>query len=276
MPHCKNCQTSLDSAYCPTCGQRDVDLERPIWGLIGGVVKETFELDGRAALTVKTLFRYPGLLTSEFLAGRRRTYTSPLRLYLAISISFFIIIAWFAQSGMLLEPGQDPGFDAAVQARFLSDDLPRLMFVMLPMFALLMKIVYLDRLYFDHLIFSLHLHSVAYVILAMVLPLEALAGRHIVHLIMQVVPFVLLPRTFRLRCAPRLSIKMACGRAQVCHRVVRLYDRSVRRDREHEQFHDHRGLADIAKKKGSDPITYRVRNWIRPLATVSLRGIPYR
>ena len=190
MPQCKNCQSSLDSAYCPTCGQRDVDLERPIWGLIGGVVKETFELDGRAALTVKTLFRYPGLLTSEFLAGRRRTYTSPLRLYLAISISFFIVIAWFAKSGMLLEPGQDPSFDAAVQARFLSDDLPRLMFIMLPMFALLMKIVYLDRLYFDHLIFSLHLHSVAYVILAMMLPLEALASRHIVLLIMQVVPFV--------------------------------------------------------------------------------------
>ena len=64
------------------------------------------------------------------------------------------------------------------------------MFVMLPMFALLMKVVYHDRLYFDHLIFSLHLHSVAYAILAMMLPLEALASRHIVLLIMQVVPFV--------------------------------------------------------------------------------------
>jgi len=41
--------------------------------LIGDVVKETFELDGRAALTVKTLFRRPGMLTYEFLAGRRRT-----------------------------------------------------------------------------------------------------------------------------------------------------------------------------------------------------------
>ena len=190
MPHCKNCQTSLASAYCPTCGQRDVDLERPIWSLVRDVVKEAFELDGRAALTVKTLFRYPGMLTSEFLVGRRRTYTSPLRLYLAISISFFIIIGWFAQSGLLLEPGQDPGFDATVQARFLSDDLPRLMFVMLPAFALLMKMVYHERLYFDHLIFSLHLHSVAYVILAMMLPLETLASRYIVLLILQIVPFV--------------------------------------------------------------------------------------
>jgi len=189
MPHCKNCQTSLDSAYCPTCGQRDVDLERPISSLIGDVVKETFELDGRAALTIRTLFRHPGMLTSEFLDGRRRTYTPPLRLYLVISISFFILVAWLAQSGILLEPGQDPGFDAAVQARFLSDDLPRLMFVLLPIFALLLKVVYLRRLYFDHLIFSLHLHSAAYVILIMMLPLEDLANRHVVLMIVQVALF---------------------------------------------------------------------------------------
>lgn len=129
MTHCRNCQTEIDSAYCPTCGQQDVDLERPIRSLIGDVVKETFELDGRAALTIKTLFRYPGMLTEEFLAGRRRTYTPALRLYLVISISFFVLVAWVAQSGLLLAPGQDPGFDAALQARFMSDDLPRLMFV---------------------------------------------------------------------------------------------------------------------------------------------------
>ncbi len=192
MPHCKNCQTRLDGPYCPTCGQRNTDLERPIWSLVRDIVKETFELDGRVALTVKTLFRHPGMLTDEFLAGRRRTYSSPLRLYLVISISFFILVAWFAQSGILLEPGQDPGFDAAVQARFLSDDLPRLMFVLLPMFALLLKIVYVRRLYFDHLIFSLHLHSAAYVILTMILPLEELANQHIFLMILQVVLFVYL------------------------------------------------------------------------------------
>ena len=189
MPHCKNCQTSLSNAYCPACGQRDVDLERPIWNLVGDVVKETFEVDGRTALTVKTLFFHPGKLTSEFLAGRRRTYTSPLRLYLVISISFFVVVTWLAQSGMLLEPGQDPGFDAALQARFLSDDLPRLMFVLLPVFALLLKVAYLDRLYFDHLIFSLHLHSAAYLILAVILPLEELANRHVVMMALQIAVF---------------------------------------------------------------------------------------
>jgi hypothetical protein len=129
------------------------------------------------------------MLTSEYLAGRRRKYTPPLRLYLVTSISFFVLVAWMAQSGVLLDPGQDPRFDAAVQARFLSDDLPRLMFVLLPVFALLLKAMYFRRLYFDHLIFSLHLHTAGYVVLALMLPLEDVANESIGLLIAQ---FVLL------------------------------------------------------------------------------------
>jgi len=189
MTDCRNCQKPLDGDYCSSCGQRNIDLERPIWGLVGDVVKETFELDGRAALTIKTLFRHPGMLTSEFLAGRRRTYTPPLRLYLVTSISFFVLVAWLAQTGVLLDPGQDPVFDAAVQARFLSDDLPKLMFVLLPVFALLLKAAYFRRLYFDHLIFSIHLHTASYLVLAMMLPLENVANQNVALMIAQ---FVLL------------------------------------------------------------------------------------
>ena len=187
MTECRNCHAPLDGEYCGKCGQRDVDLERPIWGLVADVIKETFEVDGRAWLTLKTLFRHPGMLTGEFLAGRRRTYTPPLRLYLVTSISFFVFVAWIAQSGWLLDPGQDPAFDAAVQARFLSDDLPRLMFVLLPVFALLMKIAYIRRLYFDHLIFSIHLHTIGYLVLAVMLPLEEVANRNVGLAIVQAI-----------------------------------------------------------------------------------------
>jgi len=62
--------------------------------------------------------------------------------------------------------------------------------LLLPVFALLLKIVFLDRLYFDHLIFSLHLHSAAYVVLAVMMPLEALADWHIALAILQGVPLV--------------------------------------------------------------------------------------
>ncbi len=189
MRVCRNCQSTLHGEYCAKCGQRDIDLDRPIWDLVAGIVKESFEIDGRAARTVRTLFRHPGMLTAEFLAGRRASYSPPLRLYLVFSIAFFLLVAWLAASGILREPGADPVFDAAVQARFLSDDLPTLMFVLLPVFALLMKIVYWSRRYFDHLIFSLHLHCAEYTVLAVVLPLEVLASRHPILLLVQVVFF---------------------------------------------------------------------------------------
>lgn len=190
MPVCSNCQSSLDGEYCSACGQRNLDLEKPIWSLLGAVISETFEVDGRAALTLKTLFRHPGMLTREFLAGRRVAYSPPLRLYLIFSIVCFFLIAWFASSGLLREPGSDLNFDAAVQERFLSDELPTLMFLLLPVFAMLMKIAYWKRLYFDHLIFSLHLHCVAYVALAIMLPLEAVAAQYTILLIAQVIVFL--------------------------------------------------------------------------------------
>ncbi len=172
MKYCRNCHAPFDSAYCPDCGQKDIDLERSMTDLVRELVKETFEVDGRAFRTIQTLFLQPGTLTVEFLAGRRRVYTPPLRLYIVISISFFVIAAWLARQGVLLDTGQSIDADAPGQAQFLSDDLPHLMFVLLPIFALLLKIAVPGRLYFDHMIFSIHLHSAAYVVLALMLPLE--------------------------------------------------------------------------------------------------------
>lgn len=189
MAHCRNCDSALAGEFCSACGQRDASYEKPIWNLVGSVINETLEVDGRTAITIKTLFSRPGALTADYLAGRRAAYTPPLRLYLVFSIVFFLFIAWIASSGILREPGADPTFDAAVQARFLSDDLPTLMFLLLPVFALLMKLVYWDRLYFDHLIFSLHLHCISYVVFSIILPLEGTANQSVALLLIQAVAF---------------------------------------------------------------------------------------
>ncbi len=173
---CRNCDNAITGLYCANCGQKDLDLERPFFELAGELIRETFDLDGRAWRTAKTLFRHPGLLTQAFLAGKRRLYTPPLRLYLFVSVTFFVVMAWAASTGVLLEPGQNLADDAATQARFMSDDLPRLMIVLLPVFALLLKAVLWQRLYFDHLIFSLHLHCAAYVVMAGMVPMENAAG----------------------------------------------------------------------------------------------------
>lgn len=177
MKLCKNCETRLEGPFCLQCGQRDVDLDRPLPDLLAEVAQETLDADGRLISTLKALFRRPGFLTAEFLAGRRQSFTPPFRLYLAFSLLFFLVAAWAVSHGMMLSEGQTLAADAPGQASFVSDELPRLMFLLLPVFALLLKAAFWRRQYFDHLIHSLHIHSAAFVILAVMLPMEDAANQ---------------------------------------------------------------------------------------------------
>ena len=196
MTRCKNCDTPLEASFCPQCGQKNIELERPLPELLGEVLRETFDVDGRAIRTLWTLFRRPGVLTSEYLAGRRRLYSPPFRLYLVISVLFFVVTAWVAGQGILLSEGQTLEVDALGQARFFEDYLPRLMFILLPVFALLLKAAFRQRLYFHHFIHSLHLHSAAYVVLALMLPLEQAANRLGLAMVIQSVLFGYLLASF--------------------------------------------------------------------------------
>ena len=195
MVLCKNCDTPIEARFCPQCGQKDIELERPLTELLGEVVHETIDIDGRVAQTLWTLIRRPGVLTSEFLAGRRRLYSSPFRLYLAVSLLFFLLATWSAGQGMLLIEGQ-PGVDAAGPERILADYVPRLMFFLLPVFALFLKVAFRKRLYFDHLIHCLHLHSVMYIVFAVILLLEQAAEDLMVTMIIQWVLFMYMLASF--------------------------------------------------------------------------------
>ncbi len=171
----------MEASYCPACGQKDVNLERPFLELFRELVFEAFDIDGRAARTVKTLFLRPGVLTQQFLEGHRRRYTPPVRLYLIISVLFFLVMAWVVRKGILFPVNPE----SAGEVRVLAENMPTLMFVFLPVFALLLKMAFGGRFYFDHLIHALHLHTAAYVVLALMLPLERAASTHWLWLIAQ-------------------------------------------------------------------------------------------
>lgn len=188
MNRCKNCDTPLDAKFCPQCGQKDVELQRPFFDLLGEVLREAFDIDGRAARTIWTMFSQPGVLTKNFLAGHRKKYTPPVRLYLVVSVLFFFVMAWTVRQGILF----DVDADSAGEVRVLAEGLPGLMFILLPVFALLLKAVFWQRFYFEHLIHALHLHSAAYVVLALLLPLERAADQHWPLLVLHLALFVYL------------------------------------------------------------------------------------
>lgn len=51
-----------------------------------------FAAEGRLGRTMRALVLHPGRLTIEYLRGRKRTYVLPLRLYLTLSIVFFLAL----------------------------------------------------------------------------------------------------------------------------------------------------------------------------------------
>jgi Protein of unknown function (DUF3667) len=210
--NCRNCGTPAPGNYCPECGQ-DTDPRPPSVGefvnhFFGNyiAVKSTF---------VQTLWRLitkPGQLTIDYLAGRKRQYILPLRLYITISVIVllslsllvnmtmssddmvkidakdlqgnFLAFGDFAsvklsKGGAIECKGAMPesicvrvreryGGSPEVVKNFMRSLPERIvkylgysLFALMPLFALLMKLVYFNRrmTYGEHIVFALHLHA---------------------------------------------------------------------------------------------------------------------
>ena len=106
-PTCLNCGATLEGRFCGDCGQRDVPPYPSVRELALDAVSEFSGWDGRLSSTLRALVRSPGLLTLEFLEGRRARYVSPLRLYLTASLVYFLLAAVAPNFG--LNDGRERG-----------------------------------------------------------------------------------------------------------------------------------------------------------------------
>jgi hypothetical protein len=82
---CANCGAGLTGPFCAGCGQHVADFHRSIWRLLGELSDNLFCWDNKFLRTLGPLLTKPGLLTREFMAGRRVRYVQPLRLFLFVS-----------------------------------------------------------------------------------------------------------------------------------------------------------------------------------------------
>lgn len=123
---CLNCDEPAPGAYCASCGQRNADYRVSLRELLGDVLDGLFQLDSRITRTfVPFLFR-PGFLTREYCAGRRTRYTSPLRVYLLLSVVYFFALPRL-DSVIRLGEGDKPGgakVESRVEVRSLEVDRP--------------------------------------------------------------------------------------------------------------------------------------------------------
>ena len=93
--HCPNCGAALTGNYCHNCGQKKMHREEfSVKHFFGHLVHEFTHLDSNKILkTLSGLVFKPGLLTSEYLAGRKGSYINPIRIYLTFSALYFLF-AW--------------------------------------------------------------------------------------------------------------------------------------------------------------------------------------
>jgi hypothetical protein len=200
LTNCLNCGALLHGTFCAACGQRVVPPNPTVRELAGDAWHELSGYDGRIMRTIRGLAR-PGFLTREYLEGRRAHYLPPLRVYLILSVMFFVVAASVptlngradGPGGLRIDLTNDDGTQMSdeerAQMRAELDDaawflrpmlrlmledpegfrqraftvMPRVFFVMLPVFAAIVSLFYRGRTFPTALVFAVHLHAFAFI-----------------------------------------------------------------------------------------------------------------
>ncbi len=231
---CANCGAAVTDRYCGRCGQRLEHEIRSVWQFSREATEDLTHADSRLWSTLLALLFKPGFLTREFLSGRRVRYLPPLRLYLIVSVLFFLVVGSLHDQVRVVQlrtgggetsvrvvpaqeigvadarPGESPqqradricntDYDGPLRGFFkplllkscravMQDNgrtlseafvhyLPRAMFVFLPALALVMKLMYRRprRYYVEHLLFFLHNHAFAFLLLGLLMLLAHFAS----------------------------------------------------------------------------------------------------
>ena len=90
--HCRNCGAVTSGNYCAACGQETTVALPTARQFMREATGRLINWDGRLWRTLYALAFRPGFLTKVYLAGRRRHYVRPARLFLAMSLILFAVI----------------------------------------------------------------------------------------------------------------------------------------------------------------------------------------
>src|ERR1043166_8740446 len=92
LEKCLNCGTEVHGNFCSNCGQEAEDQTVAFRLLLSDVAAEVASFDSKLVRTLKPLVFRPGFLTNEYNSGRRAAYLSPLKMYLVMSVLFFLCL----------------------------------------------------------------------------------------------------------------------------------------------------------------------------------------
>lgn len=88
---CLNCGSEVSNTYCPNCGQPNYEPRESFRHIMTHFITDYLHLDEKFFSSLKHLFLKPGFLTNKYNQGQRMKYVHPFRLYIFITIVFFIV-----------------------------------------------------------------------------------------------------------------------------------------------------------------------------------------
>ncbi|HKO96594.1 MAG TPA: DUF3667 domain-containing protein [Pyrinomonadaceae bacterium] len=208
---CPTCGQSSTGRFCSACGEEKGRRSNySLLGHLGETLKVVTSFESGFFRSFAALISRPGLLTSEYFAGRRKPYLKPLQVFLFCNIAFFVVQS-YAEFRTLstplrvhtrllpYSPYARAKVDQAViekrttlreyETRFdaiIENHAKTLVIVMIPMFALLMQALYwrAGRYFVEHLVFSTHFYSFYLLLLTSMILLSTAAfslARRITH-----------------------------------------------------------------------------------------------
>ena len=183
---CPECGTPGVGEYCHNCGEQ---MEMHLFS-VKHYIKEVFHefavFDTKFFRTVPALLFKPGFLSREYIAGRRKRYLSPARLYTLVAFVSFFALGYYGRNWIEAElqkdiashgefhvqwenlTGKEASHVAEIWLKFIIEVSPYVLLLgSTPIFALSLKILYWKRhiLYAEHLVFSFHFYAFSLIVL---------------------------------------------------------------------------------------------------------------
>jgi hypothetical protein len=91
---CTNCGSPMMGAFCGVCGQPVETHRRSVFTLLHDFFKDIASFDSRILRTARALLFEPGELSLAFREGRTQRYVPAVRLYLFMSLIFFLTLSF--------------------------------------------------------------------------------------------------------------------------------------------------------------------------------------
>ena len=178
---CLTCGSPQPGNFCGRCGEKRITAHDYSIVHFGENLLETLtHFDFRSLRAFRVLVAKPGLLTRDYLDGRRKGYVGPIQLFVILNVVFALLGANTFSTPLRVQE-HDPPFPAMKRA-LVTDalshrDIDRTefarrfdetaglqaktwIFSMIPLFALCLTVLYgFRRYFFEHLVFATHFYA---------------------------------------------------------------------------------------------------------------------